>query len=98
MFVELQHLELQFGQVRRLEAMLELELVVELTIILMQAPLELLIVVVVARMHLVKSSLSAVVKQAKLVERQVMKLVRLVMVIAIQPQLARRLAAVGHMD
>ena len=98
MFVELQHPELQFGQVRRLEAMLELELVVELTIILMQAPLELLIVVVVARMHLVKSSLSAVVKQAKLVERQVMKLVRLVMVIAIQPQLARRLAAVGHMD
>ena len=73
MFVELQHLELQFGQVLRLEAMLELELVVKLTItILMQAPLELLIVVVVARMHLVKSSLSAVVKQAKLVERQVM--------------------------
>ena len=70
MFVELQHLELQFGQVLRLEAMLELELVVKLTItILMQAPLELLIVVVVARMHLVKSSLSAVVKQAELVER-----------------------------
>ena len=73
MFVELQHLELQFGQVLRLEAMLELELVVKLTItILMQAPLELLIVVVVARINLVKSSLSAVVKQAKLVERQVM--------------------------
>ena len=53
--------------------MLELELVVELTItILMQAPLELLIVVVVARINLVKSSLSAVVKQVKLVERQVM--------------------------
>ena len=70
MFVELQHLELQFGRVLRLEAMLELELVVKLTItILMQAPLELLIVVVVARMHLVKSSLSAVVKQAELVER-----------------------------
>ena len=79
--------------------MLELELVVELTIaILMQAPLELLIVVVIARMHLVKSSLSAVVKQAKLVERQVINLVRLVVVIAIQPRLARRLAAVGHMD
>ena len=68
--------------------MLELELVVELTItILMQAPLELLIVVVVARINLVKSSLSAVVKQAKLVERQV-----------IQPRLARRLATVGHKD
>ena len=78
--------------------MLELELVVELTITLMQAPLELLLVVVVARINLVKSSLSAVVKQAKLVERQVIKLVRLVVVIDIQPRLARRLATVGHKD